>query len=215
MILDASKVALAAWATLKLDPYLEKNLPYFNKPMLFFFSAFTCAILLEFIYIFAIGRPKIKIIWRDDKNIDLSGIKAKISRRSKETKLFKINVILPDQSYLGRLILNRLINDNVRLRIGIERAEVKPICDKSSNYLQVPAVVACDKSACFSIQLGKVLKSPGLWQWGEVRWKNTNALPNNEYTVDYWFTHDKKLAQFLLNHCIKISSETKTFKIEE
>ncbi|WP_100345974.1 hypothetical protein [Compostimonas suwonensis] len=214
MLWDALKVAVAAWAVILLDPWLEETFPTVGDPIRFLVSAIVAALILELLVQFVFGWPTIKIAWRvKDEEAPISELAARIRPGNRESQVFSLKVSVPSGGLIGHHVLRRCFRSGAQLSIRVERASVVPTCEASFKTAGVPTVAPDDATNGFIVDLGQVPRRPGPWHWADVRWRDESTPMDDEFNVEYVFNHVKPLSQFLLNLFIRRSTNVRKFRV--
>lgn len=212
VLADAAKVAVAAWAAISGEPWVEKILPEAGEPLRYLIAAIIAAVVLELLLQLVFGWPRIVIEWADKgESVPISEVVARVRSVNSESQPFTLKVSVPRGGLIGSLLL-RWWTRRARLQIRIDGALVVPTCEYPSKRASVPTVAADDESNGFVVDLGPVPRRSGLWHHATVRWRD-ESTPEGDFNIDYVFDHDKRFVGFLLNHLIWRTKNAKQFRV--
>lgn len=213
VLLDAVKVAIAAWAALYVEPTVSEILPNAGAPLQYLLAALFTAVVLEFALQLFFGWPRISVTWGvKGEEAPISEVLARIRPGSAESQVFTLKIAVPAGGWLGQLILRSAILPGTQLVVGIEQASIVPTTENSFKAGGIPTVVADDEAKGFAIELGKTPK-PGPWHWAEVRWRDESTPRDDEFNISCSFQHPKPSTQFLLNMFIRRSTNARKFRV--
>lgn len=148
VLLDAVKVAVAAWAAIYVEPGVSKLLPTIGEPLQYLIAAFIAAAVLEALLQIVLGWPRIEVEWTDKtEDVPISGIVARIRPANQESQPFALTVSTPSGGWLGYQVLRLWMRLGVRLQIRVESALVVPTCEYPSKRGGVPTVMPDDDPA--------------------------------------------------------------------
>lgn len=213
VVLDAAKVAVAAWGAIWIEPWTAETFPTLGEPVHFLISAVIAALVLEIVLQLIFGWPRIKIAWSEKgSDVPMSEIQAKFRRTNATSQVFCLKLSTPPAGWLGYQVLRFYMLAGVQLQIRIDHAAIKPICETYSKRDEVPTVIADNSSHGVIVDLGRAPKRPGSWHYADVRWTDEGTPANDEFNVDYVFHHKNPIVKFLLNRLIWRSKNARHFR---
>lgn len=213
VLLDAVKVAVAAWAAIYVEPTVSEILPTIGAPAQYFIAALLTAAVLEVVLQLIFGWPTIAVTWNvKGEEGPISEVIARIRPASSESQPFTLKVSVPNGGWLARLALRSAISPGVLLQIGIERASVVPTTENSYKANGVPTTVPDDQTNGFLVDLGRP-PGPGPWHWAEVRWRDESTPTDDGFNILCSFRHPKPFQQLLLNLSIRRSMNARKFRV--
>lgn len=213
VLLEAVKVAIAAWAAIYVEPTVSEILPTIGAPLQYFIAALLTAIVLEVALQLLFGWPRIKVVWSDKgEGSPVSEVIARIRPGSSESQVFTLKVSVPKGGWLARMVLRSVIGPGVRLGIRIERASVVPTVENSYKDNGVPMTTADDETNGFTVDLGRP-PGPGPWHWAEVRWRDEATPRDDDFNILCSFQHPEPFKQNLLNLFIGRSMNAHKFRV--
>lgn len=213
VLLEAVKVAVAAWAAIYVEPTVSAILPTIGAPLQYFIAALLAAAVLEVALQLLFGWPRIAVTWSvKGEEGPISEVIARIRPASSESQVFTLKVSVPKGGWLGRLALRSAIRPGVLLRIRIEQASVVPTTESSYKESGVPTTIPDDETNGFIVDLGRPPR-PGPWHWAEVRWRDESTPRDDDFNVLCSFQHPKPFKQFLLNLFIRRSMNARKFRV--
>ncbi|NQX28301.1 hypothetical protein HQQ81_13215 [Microbacteriaceae bacterium VKM Ac-2854] len=213
MLLDAVKVAVAAWAAIYVEPKVSEILPTIGAPLQYLIAALLTAAVLEVTLQLLIGWPRIAVTWSvKGEDGPISEVIARIRPASNESQPFIVKVSVPNGGWLARLALRSAIRPGALLRIRIEQASVVPTTENSYKKNGVPTTIPNDETNGFIVDLGRP-PGPGPWHWAEVRWRDESTPRGDDFNILCTFQHPKPSKQFLLNLFIRRSMNARKFRV--
>lgn len=214
---DALKVAIAAMATLWIEPWTASTFSAAPTAVRYLIAAVIAAVVLEFLLQIVLGWPTIKIEWTDKlASAPISEVRATVRPSSSESQVFHLDISTASAGWVGNQALRLLFRTGATLNIQIERALVVPTCESSSKdgtgSSGVPTVTANDPLNGFSVRLGQAPLHPGIWHYADVRWRNESTPLGTEFHINYLFDHSKPAVKMLLN-LIRRSTNANRFRV--
>lgn len=215
---DALKIAVAAWATLWIEPRTEEAFPALPEPVHYLIAAVVAAVLLELLLQILFGWPHIKVEWSDKlESAPISEVRAKIRRSTSESQPFHLEVSVPSRGWIGHQLLRLYSRAEVTLHIQIEQARIVPTCENSSRVgsspNRQPAVTSDDALNGFAVRLGRTPHRPGLWHYADVRWRDESTPRGPAFRIVYLIHHESPFVKFLLNILIWRSTNAQLFRV--
>ncbi|MEW1988180.1 hypothetical protein AB0365_08080 [Brevibacterium casei] len=213
VLVDAVKVAIAAWAAIYVEPTVSEILPTVGAPLQYLIAALFTAVVLEVALQLFFGWPRIAVVWGvKGEEAPISEVLVRIRPGSSESQVFTLKISVPAGGWLGHLFLRSVIRPGARLVVGIEQASVVPTTENSFKTGGKPTVAPDDEANGFAVELGKTPR-PGPWHWADVRWRDESTPRDDEFNISYSFRHPKPFTQFLLNTTIRRSTNARKFRI--
>lgn len=218
VVAEASKVAVAAWATLWIEPWVEETIPSLPEPLSFFLAAVTAAIVLELIFQILFGWPEIRVQWTDDsESAPLSEVRAKIRGSTSDSQALKFEVQVASGGWLAHQLMRLYTRARLTLQIRVEHALIVPTCEHSSRTGIAPiralAVTADDTTNGFAVHLGNAPRRQGIWHFGTVRWRDESTPVGSEFRIDYIIHHRQLGVKILMNILIRRTANAHVFRV--
>lgn len=211
MLVEAAKVAVVATASFTIEPLFEQVFPYLNQVIRFFLCAAASALLLEFVLVVLFGWPRITIVW-ELKDETVRALVARFSPRKPSSQPFNFKVEATNCGWLGYKLLRLLLGKDSELRVAIDRAQLFPICEQSSQTLGRPAVLSQESIGGFGVRLGELPELPGPWHYAIVRWENRGTPSGEEFNVRYKFENPSNVRRWILNRIVRRPNNASSFQ---
>lgn len=223
------KLAVAAWATVSLEPLLAVLFPDWWELARYLVSALVCALVIELVLVTLVGRPRIELLWNESGSTEpIDRISAVVSQRRPNVHMHTVKLNVSPSSLLGLAALRRWSRWGVGIDIVIERAPLRPFVDDSSlvdHYTRgdsskaredaVRAVVEIDEHHGFRITPGLAPKEAGSWRWADVTWELDGPLTEDDYfSVDYRWHHEKRVLRALSWVLVKRTSNVHSLRLQ-
>lgn len=217
------KTAAAAWGVVALEPWLDKTFPQLPVVLSFLIASIVSALLIEILYLFILGRPTVKIEWKNINNDSIGGtVVAKMRDDVQDygdqvtaiSQPLRIVITTLHGSFVGNWLFRKVCSSESVLVVNIDNAPVEVTCESSTRTKQGNCALVSSGSAGVSVTLGDVPFKPTTWRVVELRWNATKREKTNDelYSVSYEFRDVNQRKKALMRTCIKIVSDVSYFK---
>lgn len=213
---EACKIAVAAWSVTWIEPQVGKFMTDVNPAVTFLISALLAAVILEILLQVVCGWPRLNIEW-SEKNIQvpIADIDARFNPKTSSCQPFRLDLMLPEQGWLGFQILKWLLTKGVTLEVSIQTVSVFPTCEFSSKLSKgdLPAVRSIDRLRGFSITLDDFPSRPGRWHHADVRWRKEGEPGGDGFNIDYHLHHENWRIKLLSRLLVRCTSNAHSFRV--
>ena len=208
---EVLKVALAAWGTLWLEPWVDGWFKAPPKFLTFAIAGLISATLLHVGFLLLFGNPRTQVVWkRVHDATPCTSIELRLPTPASQSELYQIEVSRPEFGWVGSFFARRWIKKGLVLRISAGQAPVYATIDNCSESPDGSALVTENDRAGVDFLMSDL--PTDLWRFAVFSYERRPGQSNTTPTVTYsWLIAGEEswFAQWVL----KARSDVSTMRV--